>query len=277
LRGPLTNMTVSSGFGMRVDPFGEPTGKSLGMGGPQETQTAVQSSAARSEAAIDKAADAEPAKEEPKKEPTKRRRSTIAFSGLGGFAGGSGSSSGADFANGRRAIGRETFIEPTPAPEVAIPKEEPKAEPKPAARPSVLFMHSGVDLVAPTGTPIFAAADGVVMGAHPKGPYGNWIRIDHPGRVTTIYGHLSKYAPEVFPGATVTEGQLIGYVGSTGRSTGAHLHFEVWRNGVAVDPLKSAEMKPPILNWTDQQRLKAQVARATAQRGQEVADLVLDQ
>ena len=256
MRQPLAEIKVSSGFGLRPDPFGEPSGKSLGMGGPLESPVDKK--------AAETADTAAPAKEEPKKEikPAKRRRSTMAFSGLGNTG---------DFVNGDRAIGREVFVEAAPAaPEK--PTEETKADPTPAPVARKLFLHAGVDLVAPIGTPIYAAGDGTVVGAGPNGPYGNWIRIDHPGRVTTIYGHLSRFDPDIKVGAEVREGQLIGYVGSTGRSTGAHLHFEVWRNGQAVDPLSSPEMKPPVLNWSELQRFKAQVGKALVQRGQEVAD-----
>jgi hypothetical protein len=82
-----------------------------------------------------------------------------------------------------------------------------------------------------------AACDGVVVGAAPNGGYGNWIRIDHPGKLSTVYGHLSEFAPGIEAGVLVSRGELIGFVGNTGRSTGAHLHFEILSSGKAVDPL----------------------------------------
>ena len=88
-----------------------------------------------------------------------------------------------------------------------------------------LFLHAGVDLVASVGTPIHAAADGVVVGAAPNGGYGNWIRIDHADHLSTVYGHLSAFAPGIVPGEAVARGEVIGFVGSTGRSTGAHRAF----------------------------------------------------
>ena len=94
-----------------------------------------------------------------------------------------------------------------------------------------LFMHDGADLVAPTGTPVYAAADGVVIGAAPNGGYGNWIRLDHQGKLSTVYGHLSSFAPGIQEGVQVSQGELIGFVGNTGRSTGAHLHFEILSDG----------------------------------------------
>ena len=96
-------------------------------------------------------------------------------------------------------------------------------------------MHDGLDLVAVTGTSIYAAADGIVTGTGPNGGYGNWMRIDHAGKVTTVYGHLSGFAPGIEAGTRVSQGELIGFVGNTGRSTGAHLHFEIVVNGRSLD------------------------------------------
>jgi murein DD-endopeptidase MepM/ murein hydrolase activator NlpD len=94
--------------------------------------------------------------------------------------------------------------------------------------------HSGIDLAAPTGTPVYATADGVVAKAEYFGSYGNYIQIAHGGELETRYAHLSGYA--IAAGEQVRKGQLIGYVGSTGRSTGPHLHYEVRIAGEAVDP-----------------------------------------
>jgi murein DD-endopeptidase MepM/ murein hydrolase activator NlpD len=95
--------------------------------------------------------------------------------------------------------------------------------------------HAGIDLAAPTGTPIKASKDGIVAFAGWMGGYGNMILIDHGGGHTTGYGHQSRLA--VRKGQYVDQGQIIGYVGSTGHSTGPHLHFEVRVNGVARNPL----------------------------------------
>jgi murein DD-endopeptidase MepM/ murein hydrolase activator NlpD len=133
------------------------------------------------------------------------------------------------------------------------------------------FMHEGVDLAAPTGTPVYAASDGVVTGAAPNGGYGNWIRIDHQGSSSTVYGHLSEFAPGIKEGVQVSQGELIGFVGNTGRSTGPHLHFEILRNGKAVDPLTSPETKRAQLSGADLERFRKQVKHALAERDRETA------
>ncbi|WP_230292059.1 M23 family metallopeptidase [Croceicoccus sp. Ery5] len=94
--------------------------------------------------------------------------------------------------------------------------------------------HKGIDMAAPSGTPIYATADGTVDMAQWFGGYGNFIKIEHGGDLETRYGHLSKL--NVRPGQDVKKGDLIGFVGSTGRSTGPHLHYEVRIAGEAVDP-----------------------------------------
>ena len=95
--------------------------------------------------------------------------------------------------------------------------------------------HKGVDLAAPTGTPIYATADGVIGRADWFSSYGLFISIDHGADLETRYAHLSKLA--VAAGERVRKGDLIGYVGSTGRSTGPHLHYEVRVDGLAVNPI----------------------------------------
>ncbi len=98
--------------------------------------------------------------------------------------------------------------------------------------------HLGVDYAAPTGTPVHSVADGVVTFRAYSGGGGNTIKIKHPGNIQTGYLHLSKFAAGIKVGSKVSQGQLIGYVGSTGASTGPHLDYRVWRNGEAIDPLK---------------------------------------
>jgi murein DD-endopeptidase MepM/ murein hydrolase activator NlpD len=99
-------------------------------------------------------------------------------------------------------------------------------------------MHRGIDFAAPRGTPIYAAGNGVVELAGRKGGYGKYLRIRHNGTYKTAYAHMSRIAKSMHPGKRVKQGQVIGYVGSTGRSTGPHLHYEVMRGGRQVNPLR---------------------------------------
>ena len=99
------------------------------------------------------------------------------------------------------------------------------------------LMHRGVDFGAPAGTPIMAAGDGTIEKRETNGGYGNYIRIRHGSDFATAYGHMSRFAPEMAPGRRVRQGQIIGYVGSTGRATGPHLHFEVLRKLAQVNPI----------------------------------------
>jgi murein DD-endopeptidase MepM/ murein hydrolase activator NlpD len=136
---------------------------------------------------------------------------------------------------------------------------------KTAAKGGAAFlMHNGVDLLAPTGTPVLAAANGTVVGAAPNAGYGNWIRIDHAGNVATVYGHLSAFAPGISPGTKVERGQLIGFVGNTGRSTGAHLHFEVINQGQATDPLTFSRTKRTRLAGADLESFRKLIRQVDA-------------
>lgn len=103
--------------------------------------------------------------------------------------------------------------------------------------------HTGVDYAAPIGTPVVAIGDGIVTFKAYKGGGGNTIKIKHNSTYTTAYLHLSKYAKNLKVGQHVKQGEVIGYVGSTGASTGPHLDFRVWKNGVPIDPLKM--VSPP--------------------------------
>lgn len=102
--------------------------------------------------------------------------------------------------------------------------------------------HPGLDISGSTGDPVYATADGRIATAARTGDYGNLVVIEHAFGLTTRYGHLSKIA--VTPGAEVKRGHVIGYVGSTGRSTSAHLHYEVWAHGRPVNPLKLLVGRP---------------------------------
>ncbi len=99
-------------------------------------------------------------------------------------------------------------------------------------------MHRGIDFAAPTGTPIYAAGNGRVVLAGRNGAYGKYIKIRHNNRYSTAYAHLSRFRRGVRKGKRVRQGQVIGYVGSTGRSTGPHLHYEILVEGRQVNPLR---------------------------------------
>ena len=98
-------------------------------------------------------------------------------------------------------------------------------------------MHRGTDFAAPTGTPIFAAGDATVTFAGMKGANGNFVRLHHANGWDTLYLHMNQIMPGITPGAQVAQGTQIGEVGTTGRSTGPHLHYEVHVDGAPVDPL----------------------------------------
>jgi murein DD-endopeptidase MepM/ murein hydrolase activator NlpD len=117
--------------------------------------------------------------------------------------------------------------------------------------------HPGIDIDAPTGTPVHAAGDGEVTGAAMGAGYGREVTINHGHDLTTVYGHLSSIA--VVPGEHVTRGQVIGYVGQTGRATGPHLHYEVRVHMVPVNPHKYLR--------TSFQQIAGQLDKTTATPG----------
>lgn len=119
--------------------------------------------------------------------------------------------------------------------------------------------HTGIDLAAPTGTPIYATADGIVDRAEWFSSYGLFVGIDHGAGLETRYAHMSRLA--VAEGERVKKGDIIGYVGSTGRSTGPHLHYEIRMSGVAVNPI------PYMVESPVQQRLAA-LEQGTFEGGQ---------
>lgn len=123
-------------------------------------------------------------------------------------------------------------------------------------------MHRGVDFAAAHGSPVKAAASGRVAMAGWAGGYGRQVRIDHGGGLSSSYSHLSGFA--VAPGRYIQAGQLLGYAGSSGLSTGPHVHYEVRRNGVAVDPLGLALKGGAALDPAAQARLRERIAILTA-------------
>ena len=122
-------------------------------------------------------------------------------------------------------------------------------------------MHKGMDIAAPHGTPIYAAIDGKVTMAGRNRGYGNFVKLNHAGGLTSGYGHMSRIA--VRPGQRVERGQVIGYVGSTGISTGPHLHWEVWKHGKPVNPRSISLSSVSTLSGATLRAFKAKVARLT--------------
>jgi len=124
--------------------------------------------------------------------------------------------------------------------------------------------HQGVDFGAGTGTPIVAAGDGVVVEARRWAGYGNWVRVRHNGGWETGYAHMSRYAKGVRAGMRVQQGQVIGYVGSTGLATGPHLHYETWLNGKRTNPLSAKVPQGTILAGAELNAFRAQKAKVEA-------------
>jgi murein DD-endopeptidase MepM/ murein hydrolase activator NlpD len=129
-------------------------------------------------------------------------------------------------------------------------------------------VHKGIDFGAPTGTPIYAAGNGTVVEIGSKGAYGKYIRLKHNGTFQTAYAHTSKFAKGLKKGDKVKQGQVIAYVGTTGRSTGPHLHFEVLENGAQVNPKKIKSTGGDKLAGKDLKAFKAQVAVIDLERQQ---------
>ncbi len=120
-------------------------------------------------------------------------------------------------------------------------------------------MHTGIDFGAPIGTPVFAAGDGVVKEARWAGGYGRWLQIQHNGEWATGYGHLSGWA--VHEGEHVHQGEVVAYVGSTGRSTGPHLHYEVIFDGQKINPIGAKVPQGTILGGRELVAFKAERSR----------------
>ncbi len=121
-------------------------------------------------------------------------------------------------------------------------------------------MHKGVDFAAPEGTPIYSAGAGVVDEVGPNGSYGNYIRIRHNSEISTAYAHMSRFGAGMRKGARVAQGDVIGYVGTTGRSTGAHLHYEIVKNGQQVNPLSVTVPTGRTLDGKELARFKGVMA-----------------
>jgi murein DD-endopeptidase MepM/ murein hydrolase activator NlpD len=138
-------------------------------------------------------------------------------------------------------------------------------------------MHTGVDWAAPYGTPIFASGNGVVEKAEWEGGYGKYVRLKHANGYETAYGHMSAFAKGMEPGKRVRQGQVIGFIGSTGQSTGAHVHYEILVNGRFVDPMRiklprGRSLEGPILANFEKERDRLDAMMSNRGGGARVSD-----
>jgi len=122
-------------------------------------------------------------------------------------------------------------------------------------------MHKGVDFAAPTGTPIYAAGDGVIERANRFGSFGNYVKIRHNDSYKTAYAHLHGFAKGISSGKRVKQGDVIGYIGTTGRSTGPHLHYEVHKHNKQVNPHSVDLPLGEKLRGTDLANFKNQIGK----------------
>jgi murein DD-endopeptidase MepM/ murein hydrolase activator NlpD len=135
-------------------------------------------------------------------------------------------------------------------------------------------LHTGTDLAARTGTPIYAGGDGIVEMAQWYSGYGRYVELRHANGYNTAYGHMSAIADGITPGMRVTQGQVIGYVGSTGLSTGPHLHYEMYRNGRAINPASVTYVTRAQLAGAELRRFKDTLAKMkTIEPGAALAEL----
>ena len=266
---PLDVMPLTSGFGWRSDPLDHPPGPLANMVPPAAPAAPIEK--------------AEPTPEQKAAAVKDQHEINRAFAGFGN---GEQLGSARDVSDraknneldrvmaARRArLRREKEdTERVEAEAAARASAPPVVATAPAPpQPPKLFMHEGLDLLANKGTPVHAAADGVVVAAGPNGGYGNWIRLQHAGFLTTVYGHLSALAYGIEKGAPIQRGDIIGLVGSTGRSTGAHLHFELVAEARPVDPRTHPATRPAQLAGFDLARFNRQVAASLGQRDRETA------
>jgi len=138
-------------------------------------------------------------------------------------------------------------------------------------------LHKGTDFAAPTGTPIYAAGNGRITSYGANGSFGNYAKIEHANGYTTAYAHMSRFAKGVKRGSSVKQGQVIGYVGTTGRSTGPHLHYEVYIN---KKPVNAMGLKLPTgrkLAGEQLEAFQAEMVRIEALRDQEISERMIAQ
>ncbi len=119
-------------------------------------------------------------------------------------------------------------------------------------------MHRGTDFAAPKGTPVMASGDGIIIKARWCGGGGNCVKIKHNSTYQTVYAHLSAFGRGIKKGTRVKQGRIIGYVGSTGMSTGPHLHYEVIKNGKRINSQKLKLPSGKILKGKERKRFEVQ-------------------
>ena len=291
VRLPLERISISSGFGLRADPFDQPTSRAWAMGpvrgampsvkGPSTTAPSTKARAkaantlGKGNAPVDAEARAMMARARAlppglTAKPDDRRFERVTITGASGLTNPAfvKPSLGGQATGASNVTILDISVSPVrpqaPAASSQVTAARADAGRADGGRPA-LVMHQGIDLVADPGTPVLAAADGVVTGAAPNGGYGNWVEIEHADKLSTVYGHLSGFAPGIAPGVRVQKGDLIGFVGNTGRSTGPHLHFELLSNGKPTNPVIHPSIKPPQLRGGDLERFRKVVARNLAE------------
>jgi murein DD-endopeptidase MepM/ murein hydrolase activator NlpD len=260
---PIEHATVTSGFGLRADPFDQPMQRMLPMG-----PVAVRGPAGAP------LLDPGPKKGQPNPSPLGSGALNVNQPTAAGLAAGlapAGSAAAAAPPSG----GALAFNQPTQR-GLAMGLVSPNMYMSTGRGPSYrgpMTMHAGVDLLAAPNTPIEAAGEGVVVGAQPNGRYGNWIEIDHGDHLATVYGHLTSFADGIAPGAHVHKGDLIGFTGNTGRTTGPHLHFEILTNGHPGNPIGHAATKHAQLRGSDMEKFRTVVAEDVAEREREAKSM----
>lgn len=261
---PLKSIAVSSGFGLRADPFDQPWARTVPMGpiaGPGPTVSGPLTPGAFPNANWRPKATQAPPPAQARPHAQAQAQPNSPF--VNPMVSPSPLGTGAANVNTATPLGIAMGLSPTPARNFGGFKSGGGA----------LYMHEGVDLVASPGTPIMAAADGVVMGAEPKGRYGNWIEIAHENKLATVYGHLSAFAPGIRPGLRVQQGDLIGFTGSTGRTTGPHLHFELLVNGRPTNPMANPATRHGQLRGPELVEFRKVVTRDVAERDREARSM----
>ena len=258
---PLKSISVSSGFGLRADPFDQPWARTVPMG-PVAGPGPLAPGAFPAANWNSKTTQVQP---KPQPHAAAQAQAQAKSPLVNPMINPSPLGAPADNVNKPTALGVAMGLSPTPVRSFGGFKQ--------GGGSGGLFMHEGVDLVASPGTPIMAAADGVVAGAEPKGRYGNWIEIMHEGKLATVYGHLSAFAPGIAPGVRVEQGDVIGFTGSTGRTTGPHLHFELLVGGRPTNPIASPATKHGLLRGPELVQFREMVERNVAEREREAKSM----